>query len=98
MRKVSFLKMLILICVIIVCMGATSALAYNVEMLDEMDLGIKVKSDDIVFTSKHIDLGAEIGAFNLKNSETSKASAYAMGVVTVKGFSIINSIMSLFGR
>jgi len=94
------MKKVIVIAVVMLLMFAvvSPAFAYNIEMLDEMDLGIKVKSDDIVFTSKHIDLGAEIGAFNLDNSDTAKASAYAMGVVNIKGFSIINSIMSLFGK
>ncbi len=91
-------KSLILAVVLMVALVAVPAFAYNIEMLDEMDLGIKVQSQDIVFTSEHIDLGAEIGAFNLKNSDTAKQSSYAMGVVTIKGFSIINSIMSLFGK
>ena len=98
MKKMNFLETLLVVLVVCAVMSVpiAPALAYNVEMLDEMDLGIKVKSDDIIFTSKHIDLGAEIGAFNLENSDTAKASTYAMGVVSIKGFSIINSIMSFF--
>ena len=96
MRKLFLVAILAIAMVALV--GTFPASAINIEMLDEMDLGIKVKSDDIVFTSKHIDLGAEIGAFNLKNSDTAKQSAYAMGVVSIKGFSIVNSIVNWFRR
>ena len=82
--------MLVLICMIIMCMGIAPAMAANIEMLDEMTLGAKVQSQDIILKSEHIDIGAEIGAFDLHNGDSAKDSFYAMGVITVKGWSIFN--------
>ncbi len=38
----------------------------------------------IVLKSKYIDVGAEIGAFDLHNSTSAKNSFYAMGTITIK--------------
>lgn len=81
---------LVLIVVLAVAFVAVPAFAANLEMLDEMTLGAKVQSLDCILTSDHIDIGAEIGAKDLTNSDTIKDSFYAMGVVTIKGWSIFN--------
>jgi len=70
--------------------SAVPAFAGNIEMLDEMTLGAKVQSLDCILSSNHIDVGAEIGAFDLHNGDSAKDSFYAMGVVTIKGWSIFN--------
>ncbi len=64
--------------------------ASNLEMLDEMTLGAKVQSLDCILTSDHVDIGAEIGAFDLSNSDSAKGSFYAMGIITIKGWSLFN--------
>lgn len=83
-------KALILMIVLAVALCAAPAFAVNIEMLDEMTLGAKVSAPSIILTSDHIDIGAEIGTKDLTNSDTIKGSFYAMGVVTIKGWSIFN--------
>jgi len=73
-----------------VLLGTIPVFAANLEMLDEITLGAKVQSQDLILKSDHIDIGAEIGAFDLHNSDAAKNSFYALGTVTVKGFSIFN--------
>ncbi len=97
MKVVKLILVALVMCAVMLAPVAP-ALAYNVEMLDEMTLGAELKSDDIVFTSKHVDIGARIGARDLENFNSAKASAYAVGVVSIKGFSIINSILGFFGK
>lgn len=79
----------ILITVALITLGGTPVFA-NIEMLDELTLGAKVQSLDLILKSDHIDIGAEIGAFDLSNSDSAKDTFYAMGVITIKGFSIFN--------
>ena len=85
MRKISILAV-----VLIVAFIAVPACAYNIEMLDEMTLGAKVQSLDLILSSEHVDIGAEIGAYDLTNGDTAKDSFYALGVITIKGWSIFN--------
>ena len=81
---------IILIAVAVMFAGVMPVFAANLEMLDEMTLGAKVQSLDCILTSDHVDIGAEIGATDLHNSDSAKNSFYAMGVVTIKGWSIFN--------
>ena len=83
-------KSLILTLILAVTLLAVPAFAGNLEMLDEMTLGAKVQSLDCILTSDHIDIGAEIGAKDLSNSDSAKESFYAMGIITIKGWSIFN--------
>ena len=83
-------KSLILTLILAVTLLAVPAFAANLEMLDEMTLGAKVQSLDCILTSDHIDIGAEIGAKDLSNSDSAKESFYAMGIITIKGWSIFN--------
>lgn len=62
----------------------------NIEMLDELTIGAKIQSHDLILKSNHIDIGAEIGAFDLYNSDSAKETFYAMGVITIKGFSLLD--------
>ena len=82
--------LIILIAVAVMFAGVMPVFAANLEMLDEMTLGAKVQSLDCILTSDHVDIGAEIGATDLHNSDSAKNSFYAMGVVTIKGWSIFN--------
>ena len=84
------MKNLILIAVMLLAVCVVPAQAANLEMLDEMTLGAKVQSLDCILTSKHVDIGAEIGAKNLSSSDSAKSSFYAMGIITIKGWSIFN--------
>ncbi|MBW1812082.1 MAG: hypothetical protein JRJ39_00040 [Deltaproteobacteria bacterium] len=86
----SMIGMFILVVVIIMCMGVVPAQAANIEMLDEMTLGAKIVSPDIILNSEHIQIGVEIGATDLHNSDSAKNSFFAMGIVTIKGWSIFN--------
>ena len=81
---------IILIAVAVIFAGVMPVFAANLEMLDEMTLGTKVQSLDCILTSDHVDIGAEIGAFDLHNSDSAKESFYAMGIITVKKFSIFD--------
>ena len=81
---------IILIAVAVIFAGVMPVFAANLEMLDEMTLGAKVQSLDCILTSDHVDIGAEIGAFDLHNSDSAKESFYAMGIITVKKFSIFD--------
>ena len=73
--------------------------AANIEMLDEMTLGLELEKEDLIWNTKYFNLGAKIGAFDFHNSDSIKNSAYAMGTVHIKGdFSIINSITNLFNK
>ena len=80
----------ILALVAVIALLATPCFAANLEMLDEMTLGAKVQSQDIILKSKYVDVGAEIGAFDLHNSDAAKSSFYAMGTVTIKCISIFD--------
>jgi len=83
-KQIVFLIMLALV------LCAVPAFAVNIEMLDEITLGAKIQSQDLILKSKHIDIGAEIGAFDLHNGDSAKDSFYAMGVITIKKFSIFD--------
>lgn len=62
----------------------------NLEIFDEMTLGVKIQSQDIILKSKYIDIGAEIGAWDISNYNTSKLNMFAMGTITIKGISIFD--------
>ncbi len=68
----------------------TPALAYNIEMLDEITYGAKIQSQDIILKSKYVDIGAEIGTTDLNNSDSIKNGMFAMGVVTIKCISLFD--------
>lgn len=86
------MKNLILIAVMLLAVAvmAVPAQAANLEMLDEMTLGAKVQSLDCILNSDHVMIGAEIGAYDLSNGDSAKESFYAMGIITIKGWSIFN--------
>lgn len=71
-------------------LATTPVFAANLEMLDEITYGAKIQSQDIILRSDYIDIGAEIGAFDFHNSDSIKNSAYAMGTITIKKFSIFD--------
>lgn len=77
------------ILVAVLMFSATPVFA-NIEMLDELTYGAKIQSQDLILKSDHIDIGAEIGTFDFTNSKTIKDNFYAMGVITIKGWSIFN--------
>lgn len=83
-------KLIATLIVMAVMFGGVPVFAANIEMLDELTLGLKVQSQDLILKSKHIDIGAEIGAFDIHNGDAAKDSFYAMGVITVKGFSLFD--------
>ena len=89
MRK-EFVLCLVIVMVMVAFVGVQPAQAKNLEMLDELKFGAKVQSQDLILKSEHIDIGAEIGVKDLTNSDTAKNTFYAMGTVTIKGFSIFN--------
>lgn len=89
-KENSMKRMIVLLIAVALLMAPAVGFCANLEMLDEMTLGAKVQSQDLILTSDHIDIGAEIGAFDLHNSDAAKNSFYAMGTVTVKGWSIFN--------
>ena len=80
-------KLVMLLAVMFV---SSPVFAGNLEMLDEITYGAKIQSQDIILKSDHIDIGAEIGAFDFHNSDSIKNSAYAMGTITIKKFSIFD--------
>ena len=82
--------LVILLMVFIAMVSVMPVCAANLEMLDEMTLGAKVQSLDCILTSDHVDIGAEIGATDLHNGDAAKGSFYAMGIITIKGWSIFN--------
>jgi len=80
----------IVLMVLAIMLATVPVFAANLEMLDEMTLGAKVQSLDCILASDHVDIGAEIGAFDLHNSDSAKESFYAMGVITIKKFSLFD--------
>ena len=83
--------MLVLVLMVFIAMvSVMPVFAENIEMLDEMTLGAKVVSPDIILNSEHIQIGAEIGATDIHNGDSAKESFYAMGIITIKGWSIFN--------
>ena len=84
------IMLVLLLMVFMAMVGVMPVFAQNIEMLDEMTLGAKVQSLDCILTSDHVDIGAEIGAKDLSNSDSAKASFYAMGIITIKKWSIFD--------
>ena len=62
----------------------------NLEIFDEIKLGIKIQSQDIILKSKYVDVGAEIGAWDITNYDNSKLNMFAMGTITIKKVSIFD--------
>lgn len=81
-------KLIIIAVVLLLC--TSSVFAANIEMLDEMTLGAKISAPSIILKSDHINIGAEIGAFDLSSGDSAKGSFYAMGVITIKGWSLFD--------
>ena len=76
----------LLVAVVMICVSiimVMPAQAVNIEMLDELTLGAKVSAPNLIVKHKNFSIGAEIGAFDLHNSDSAKDTFFAMGIVTI---------------
>ena len=95
MRKVILIAVMLLAIVAVVAVPRPSfadSIPSNLELWDEMTIGGKIASTDLLLSTKYVDVGAEIGVMDFSNFTNSKGSAFAMATVNIKNVRILNRI------
>lgn len=77
-------KFIVALIAVVALMGVQPVFAANLEIFDELTLGIHIKADDIILKSKNVDIGVEIGSWDVSNYDNAKNSMFALAVVTIK--------------
>ena len=80
MKRLAFL-------ILLISLIATPVFASNLEVFDEVDLGVKLDAPSLFLKTTHVDLGLEAGTYDISkfvNEQEDDWDAYIVGKVTVK--------------